>query len=904
MNTIHPFALSTRVLALAATLLCCHLPARAFAGDAPRLLADTSNPTNGMFAIGRPAEAVFRAEGWASGEERMVTAAICDYTGATVDVRRVVLRAGAEGTGEVSMSLPTERFGCFRVHAEADGGLKPSKRGTRPAGFVTYGVAAAPEDRRSVSQEEAFQGIHGGVAGQDLWIGAHQGFAQIYESEDGRRKAAESRRRSGRVPEWWGAWGVISVSPGDRLAWDAGKLSVKSQAWIRENKPKGAVDWRVFSDPEGREVYREWVASRAEKYATFPRTPGRRIYEVLWEPDVSDPKPDTVVEAARFASQCVKAADPEGLVALPTICNVSRLAWHRDLFRRGILRFADVFSLHPYTDYPPEPNGFIENFRAIKRLLAESGRPDIPIICTESGYQASATVADERVQLEGQVRAHLILLGEGVWFNMPFYGADYGGDRGDRSEGDYGLSYNLDFPNPRFGAKHISPRPVFCGISAFSLLLDGWRPRDCLDFLGGTAWGYSYTNRLGEIRVAVWDWGKTPTAQRIGVGRESVMTADIMGNPAMRPAPGGTLEVEAGTSPTYIFDPDPAAFDAWLAGRRAEANAANDRRAKMALELRDLGAAFADGEPAVRLTVANRFGNAVNAAVTTRIDGIPQTMRTTEVSLKPHEARTVSVPLPGFRPDPFQTFRLLAEATDGSGDAVESGADANFMLATFDPSAGVSTPISEWGGAPRYRVPFAPNADGGGITGPGDLSAEIGFAWNERYLLVDALVLDDAFHQDNKGWWTWNGDCIQFGFAKRKLEKLSGNDYTDSLEQGFSELDFALTRDGPEGYRTVTFDSREFPADRNGGGQLDPEECPVDIALSGREDGGVAIRYRIAIPWKFLNKRIGAFAGETVFFAAMFNDRDPGDSTFSSIKAFDLKRIPPRHFGCIHLGSE
>ena len=51
MNTIHPFALSTRVLALAATLLCCHLPARAFAGDAPRLLADTSNPTNGMFAI-------------------------------------------------------------------------------------------------------------------------------------------------------------------------------------------------------------------------------------------------------------------------------------------------------------------------------------------------------------------------------------------------------------------------------------------------------------------------------------------------------------------------------------------------------------------------------------------------------------------------------------------------------------------------------------------------------------------------------------------------------------------------------------------------------------------------------------------------------------------------------------
>ena len=103
-------------------------------------------------------------------------------------------------------------------------------------------------------------------------------------------------------------------------------------------------------------------------------------------------------------------------------------------------------------------------------MLADYGRPDIPFVCSESGHQTPATLAGELIQLEGQVRVHLILMGEGIWFNCPFYGADYGGDHDDHPEGDYGIMYNLDYPHPRFGPKHISPRPVFCGISAFSML--------------------------------------------------------------------------------------------------------------------------------------------------------------------------------------------------------------------------------------------------------------------------------------------------------------------------------------------------------------------------------------------------------------------------------------------------
>ena len=880
-----------RLAILAACLACGGVLAGA------SLTAETSNPLNNMFAIGKPATATFRAAGWTAGESRDVTMEIFDHADALLEKRTVRLTAGPDGAGEVVVPLPTGRYGFFRVRARA-GDLSLPKRGTRPAGQFTYGVAMAPADRPEIPQELAFQGIHGEACAESLWLGAHQGFASAFPSNEAR--TAWWRKNEALYPPNWKKWGVITINVKSSMLWVPDLLSAKSLAWLKKN----GTDWSLFKSPEGREVYRDWIERKTKRFREHSFTPGgTRIYSPFWEPDLTVPDKETLVEAARFAHGLVKRYDPEGLVSVPTISNCTRLDWHRELFELGLLQYADVFELHPYTAYPPEPNGFLENIRALKRMLAEYGRPDMPMIGSESGYQTAATRDGELLQLEGQVRVHLILLGEGFWFNMPFYGTDYGGDRDDHPEGDYGLTYNLDYPHPRFGAKHISPRPSFCGISAFSMLLDGWKASACLDYLGETVLGYAYTNQTGRTTLALWDFGGKPSSLTLPVGRPSIETADIMGNRTVRATDAGKLTLTLGTAPVYVIDPDRTALEKGLATfRRAAAEAA---RAKAAapVKITAVAAAFAGDDPAADVTVLNNSDGARTLAVCTRIVGEPLARRSVSVPLAPRETRRVTVPLTGFRPDPFRTFELEASATDGDDNHAEKTGRMNFLRAAYAPDADRN--LAGWAGVPRRKVPQdARAAEGnraGGIADPADLAAEIGFGWNERALLIDARVTDDSYRQDQTGWWIWNGDAIQFGFARKRLERLSANDYTDVLEQGTTEVNFALTRNGPEAYRTVSFDPYRLPTDMHGKGQIDLAECPVVIEKEDLGGGRVALRYRIAFPWRFMNKTEGAKVGDVVYFAATFNDRDPGDKAYSALRLFELKKVAPRHFGNIVL---
>lgn len=867
----------------------------------PVLSVETDNPTNNMFAVGRPAAATFRATGWTANAERQVVADVFDYRDEKVATLTATLTADGTGGGSVRVALPTDRHGFFRVRAKA-GDLSLPKLGTRPAGEFTYGVTVDPADRPDIPQARAFMGLHGEAADQARWMGAHQGFARYALTE------AEHRgMQSENAARPWKRWGFANINISghiyDFVTWShKGVLSPASEAFVRAHR--NDMTWTAFTTEEGRAFYREWISLKVGAHRKYAHTPGRRIYEIFWEPDLTVPDKRTMVDAAAFAAKLVKEADPEGLVALPTLSNCSLLGWHRELFELGILKSGDVFDLHPYTAYPPEPNGYLDNIRALKRMLAEYGRPDMPFICTESGYQTAATREGERLQLDGQVRVQLMLLGEGIWFNCPFYGTDYGGDRDDHREGDYGLTYNLDYPRPRFGAKHISPRPAFCGLAAFSMLLDGCTARESVECLGETVLGYVYTNETGRATAALWDFGGTDGTVRLPVGKPTVELADIMGNRFTRATDDGMLELKLSTSPVYVFDPELAFWDKGMKVHRDAAAAAAKAKELAPVKVTAVRAAFAGAEPAADVTVVNNADVTRKLTVTTRIVGEPDARQTAEADFSPHETKVVRVAMPGFRPDPFRLFKLEASAADAEAHRADVKRDVNFLAADYVPEVGRGTAVGDWSGVRRHGVPFSavqndcsgPNA----FRGEKDLSVEIGFGWNESFLLIDARVKDDAYRQERTGWWTWNGDAIQFGFAKARLERLTANDYTDSLAQGTTEIDFALTKNGPEGYRTISFDPYKWPTDMHGKGQIDQKECPMAIEKTETADG-VELRYRIALPWRYLNKTEGARAGEQVFIAATFNDRDPGDTAYAAIPMFELKRMAPRHFGALYL---
>ena len=179
---------------------------------------------------------------------------------------------------------------------------------------------------------------------------------------------------------------------------------------------------------------------------------------------------------------------------------------------------------------------------------------------------------------------------------------------------------------------------------------------------------------------------------------------------------------------------------------------------------------------------------------------------------------------------------------------------------------------------------------------------KIAFAWNENRPFVDALVEDDHFENANAGFYTWNGDSLQLALAGTVLEKPSANNLRDLRAEAYTEHTIALTPQGSAVYRTVTFDPDRLPGGVNGEGSVSAADVPRVVEKIPRAGGGVTIRYRAAFPWRFLG-RSAPTAGESVWFAACVNDRDPGVEPIAQRHIFGFKAAAPKRFGRIILSE-
>ena len=129
--------------------------------------AETSEPRESCFVRGASASMRVCARGFAAGREHPLRIEIADYRGESAGGFETTFLAGADGSWEGSFDLPTERFGCFRVGVSS-GGCALKKRGSRPAGLLTYAVLRDPATRPDISWKDSFFGLYGGSD----WIGA------------------------------------------------------------------------------------------------------------------------------------------------------------------------------------------------------------------------------------------------------------------------------------------------------------------------------------------------------------------------------------------------------------------------------------------------------------------------------------------------------------------------------------------------------------------------------------------------------------------------------------------------------------------------------------------------------------------------------------------------------------
>lgn len=123
--------------------------------------------------------------------------------------------------------------------------------------------------------------------------------------------------------------------------------------------------------------------------------------------------------------------------------------------------------------------------------------------------------------------------------------------------------------------------------------------------------------------------------------------------------------------------------------------------------------------------------------------------------------------------------------------------------------------------------------------------------------------------------------------------------WLDSLTRCRTELDFALTKNGPEMFRTMTWDPKAYPKTF-----IDPDKGKLGITQRKDADGRTCTNYEIGIRWEVLGLA-KVSPGERLGWAVALLDQDTLDRTVqigpSKTGAFALK--DPMKFGMLTLGE-
>lgn len=146
--------------------------------------------------------------------------------------------------------------------------------------------------------------------------------------------------------------------------------------------------------------------------------------------------------------------------------------------------------------------------------------------------------------------------------------------------------------------------------------------------------------------------------------------------------------------------------------------------------------------------------------------------------------------------------------------------------------------------------------------GAGDLSSKAYAMWDEEKVYFCWDVTDDAFSQENEGFYTWQGDSVQFG-----VYMGSGDEYIalGEANKNFTEIGIAKTPKGPQVYRFSAQDSTAHP-----NGLL--EDGSYELAVNVQEKRTI---YELSLPWNtLLPEGIRPKANSRLGFSYLVNDND------------------------------
>lgn len=146
--------------------------------------------------------------------------------------------------------------------------------------------------------------------------------------------------------------------------------------------------------------------------------------------------------------------------------------------------------------------------------------------------------------------------------------------------------------------------------------------------------------------------------------------------------------------------------------------------------------------------------------------------------------------------------------------------------------------------------------------GASDQSAKAYAMWDEENVYFCWDVTDDVFSQEYDGFYTWQGDSVQFGVYMGE-----GDEYIalGEANQAFTEIGIAQTPNGPEVYR---FSAQDSTKHKSGLMQKDDYELAIKV------DGNHAV-YELSMKWdSLLPDGVQPKANSRLGFSFLVNDND------------------------------
>ncbi|MAX26630.1 MAG: hypothetical protein CMJ19_19225 [Phycisphaeraceae bacterium] len=482
----------------------------------------------------------------------------------------IAVPAGS-GPFSQSITLSPERYGYFQVKARLSlSGVMLPKRGTAPAGCVTFGILPNIEALPLKHMDDSRFGVQGTTfidTGKFMqgdpynayykalgvrWVHRNRRLHELEPVPNAfkPRVTAESLKHA-----WPYDWDNRMAPLVD--AHGVPQWLIDGPRELREQKNYSNTFDAQKYPPRDDQAYGNILEKVAREMAnlhehrfTYMK---HNYYQIQWEPDWywlgSD---EQLVQMYRTAYQSIHAADPNAQLLG---CNFGVLQtgndWMARMFRLGLGKWMDGIVTHAYYTYKAPPEiGIRPQMQRLVQMVHQYMGPDTMIMHSEWGdhwdgdYVTQSISPDQlRDEMSHNLRGHLIVLGEGADATWFFYAADLGKRGG-------GMAFNLE-PNPRYGPTIISPKPLTMGVATMTRLLEGTTNLGVIDYMGVNVLGYAF-DRDGQTILALWSTdGKSHTIKL--PAQNNVRLCDSFGNSSALITDAHMITVTLSDLPSYVI---------------------------------------------------------------------------------------------------------------------------------------------------------------------------------------------------------------------------------------------------------------------------------------------------------------------------------------------------------------